>query len=295
MNHYDRVYLSPHYDDAAFSCGGTIHRQHRTGRRVLVITIFAAPPDPDEPLSSLARGLHRHMGCEDDPVSIRREEDRSAMARLGAESRRLEFQDCIYRGDPARGEWFYPGMDDVFGPVHPRDEPLARTIADAVETLCHGSSALVFYTPLGIGNHVDHQLTHLAGCLLFERGQAVAFYEDYPYADPAHSSNSDGKSPHSLKAAISAMEFRGATPVLSHLNEADLQARVDSMCAYRSQLGDLPNEAQVIGFHLRENVLRCDPPRMTERFWHLEKKSNADHRRKIHKRRCYPNFMPQKK
>ena len=114
MNHYDRVYLSPHYDDAAVSCGGTIHRQHRTGRRVLVITIFAAPPDPDEPLSSMALGLHRHMGCEDDPVSIRREEDRSAMARLGAESRRLEFQDCIYRGDPARGEWFYPGMDDVF-------------------------------------------------------------------------------------------------------------------------------------------------------------------------------------
>ena len=272
MNPYDRVYLSPHYDDAAFSCGGTIHRQHRTGHRVLVITIFAAAPNPRSPLSSLARGIHRHMGCGDDPVSIRQQEDRAAMAGLGAEWHWLTFKDGIYRGDPARGEWFYPGMEDLFGPVHPQDLSLACSIADAVETLFRGAPAPVFYAPLGIGNHVDHQLTLQAGCLLFERGQAVAFYEDYPYADPAHSSNSDGKSPHSLQAAVSAMESRGATQMLSALEEADLQARIDSACAYRSQLGDLQNAAHVIGFHLRGNVLRCDPPRMTERFWRLEKK-----------------------
>jgi LmbE family N-acetylglucosaminyl deacetylase len=276
MNHGNPIYLSPHYDDAAFSCGGTIHRQHRTGRRVTVVTIFAAPPPPHAPLSSLARDLHGHMGCGDDPVPIRRQEDRLAMARLGAESHRLPFQDCIYRGAPDHGNWFYPGMDDVFGPVDPRDEPLVRAIADAAEALCHGIPTPVFYTPLGIGNHVDHQLTHRAGCLLFERGEAVTFYEDYPYTDPAHSSNADKKSPYPLQAAISAMAIRGATEVLSPLNESDLQARVDSMCIYRSQLGDLPDAAHVIGRHLRENVLRSDPPRMTERFWRIEKKNSAD-------------------
>jgi hypothetical protein len=160
-------------------------------------------------------------------------------------------------------------MEDLFGPVHPQDENLVAAIADAVEALCFNTPSPIFYAPLGIGNHVDHQLTHQAGCLLFERGRAVALYEDYPYADPAHSSNLDGKSPYSLQTATSAMTLRGATPVLSPLNEIDLQARIDSSCAYRSQLSGLHNADQVIGSHLRENVLRYDPPRLTERYWRL--------------------------
>lgn len=269
MNHYDRVYLSPHYDDAVFSCGGTIHRQGRNGRRVLVITIFGAAPDSGAPLSSMAREIHQHMGCEVDPIATRRKEDRFAMARLGAESHWLKFKDCIYRGDPARDAWFYSKQDDLFGPVHPGEKYLITAIADAVAALCRGTSSPLVYAPLGIGNHVDHQLTHQAGRLLLERGQAVVFYEDYPYADPTHSANANDESRHSLQAAISAVTRHGGTSVLSPLEETDLQARIDSSCAYRSQLGDLPNITQILAHHLRENTLRCDPPRLTERFWHL--------------------------
>lgn len=40
----DLVVLSPHYDDAALSCGGEIARRSAEGERVVVVTICAAPP-----------------------------------------------------------------------------------------------------------------------------------------------------------------------------------------------------------------------------------------------------------
>jgi hypothetical protein len=40
----------------------------------------------------------------------------------------------------------------------------------------------VVAAPLGIGDHVDHQLVTEAARLLMEAGTAVAFYEDRPYA-----------------------------------------------------------------------------------------------------------------
>lgn len=264
MNDFDRIYLSAHYDDAVFSCGGTIHRQCREGRRVLVITVFAAPPDPGTPLSALARHLH---GCIADPVSVRRAEDRAALARLGVAGHRLSFREAVYRGDPATGKWHYPQLTDLFGTVVPRDESLARAIADAVAPPTTDGPETIFYVPLGIGNHVDHQLVHQTGRQLAERGHAVLFYEDYPYADPAHPASADRDGRFSLAAAVEVLEKQEATALLSPLNEADLAARVAGMCAYRSQLGEFRDAAQVIADHLGRYVRRDDPPIMAERFW----------------------------
>ncbi|MCI5130985.1 MAG: hypothetical protein D3904_05540, partial [Candidatus Electrothrix sp. EH2] len=41
----------------------------------------------------------------------------------------------------------------------------------------------VFYAPLAIGNHIDHQIIHQVGLALHDAGLKVLFYEDYPYAD----------------------------------------------------------------------------------------------------------------
>ena len=56
---YRHVYLAPHYDDAALSCGGMIHHQAQAGQPVLVVTVCAAPPDSTERLSPLAEIQHR--------------------------------------------------------------------------------------------------------------------------------------------------------------------------------------------------------------------------------------------
>ena len=79
----DWIYLSPHLDDAVFSCGGRIALQVRAGRRVWVVTVCAG--SPGGPLSDYAQVLHTYWGlAETDAPAARREEDRAALARLGA-------------------------------------------------------------------------------------------------------------------------------------------------------------------------------------------------------------------
>ena len=41
---YDLIYLSPHLDDAALSCGGQIARFRGEGRSVLIVTVTAGDP-----------------------------------------------------------------------------------------------------------------------------------------------------------------------------------------------------------------------------------------------------------
>jgi LmbE family N-acetylglucosaminyl deacetylase len=271
MEGYDRLYLSPHYDDAALSCGGTIHQQSRAGLRVLVLTIFAAPPAPDQPLSTLARRLHQQMGDAGDITSIRRAEDGAAMAILGASSHWLDLRDSIYRSSGA-GEWLYPRMSDLFGPVHTEDAGLVEMICDAVLAHCQPDSFPVLYAPMGVGNHVDHQLTRQAAWQLHEQGYQLTFYEDYPYSDPAYRPSRQSRYGHPLQAAVTVVEAAGASCELVELSEADLQARIDSACAYRSQLGDVLDPVQVVGKHIRDFAKSYDPPRKIERYWTLVKR-----------------------
>ena len=49
-----RIYLSPHLDDAALSCKGSIKQQTQAGERVEVWTVCAGEP-PDGPLSMFSR------------------------------------------------------------------------------------------------------------------------------------------------------------------------------------------------------------------------------------------------
>ena len=53
---YTRVYLSPHLDDAALSCGGTIAPD-----RALVITLCTAPPSETN-FNAVAVEFHAEIG-----------------------------------------------------------------------------------------------------------------------------------------------------------------------------------------------------------------------------------------
>ena len=93
------LYLSPHLDDAALSCGGTIHQQVAGGDRVVVITVFAGSPRTLVS-SSLIDELHARWGVGSDPPAHRRREDLAALAQLGAEPIHLAHTDSIYRVGP---------------------------------------------------------------------------------------------------------------------------------------------------------------------------------------------------
>jgi LmbE family N-acetylglucosaminyl deacetylase len=80
------VYLSPHLDDAALSCGGQIAQQTAAGLPVLIVTLMAGDP-PARPLSPFAQQLHTRWQLHDAPTAVaaRRAEDTAACRHLAAE------------------------------------------------------------------------------------------------------------------------------------------------------------------------------------------------------------------
>jgi LmbE family N-acetylglucosaminyl deacetylase len=248
------VFLSPHYDDAALSCGGTLAAMADAGDWPLILTVFGG--EPTDPLNKFALNMHREWGLDpSEAISHRRAEEARAVEILGVESRWLDLPDAIYRGD------LYLCDEHLFGAVHPREATFYREIRAAIETFLeeHGIEPDPLYCPLAAGNHVDHQLVLAAARTLTYRGQSVIAWEDYPYAgDP-------GVDVEAIAAIRS-----GRDPVIMHLTEEQLDRRIRAIMCYASQhdvifrfqRGD-PDTATLA---YAERV-GCGIP--TERFWPL--------------------------
>lgn len=267
---YSHVYLSPHFDDVSLSCGGSVHRQARQDEPVLVITVFAAAPQPAEPLSPFAQALHQAWGRPGDTVAVRQAEDRAAMAILGADYLRLNLLDCIYRGRPEAGEWYYTGEAALFGQVHPADTILAAEIVEAVTELVPFREDTVLYAPLAVGHHVDHQVTHAAAWQLRRHGWTIVFYEDYPYSDPGYPFTRPAnpwERDYTLPATLAGRQEANLQSRRRHFSEEDLQAKISSVAAYASQIHTLfGGEAEMAGL-LRQHALNTGEGQPAERIW----------------------------
>jgi LmbE family N-acetylglucosaminyl deacetylase len=241
--------LSPHLDDAALSCGGAIHRWAAAGEPVLVVTVMTADPPPAAP-SPYADYQHARWDLPPQAAyAARRAEDRAALERLGARLAHLAFVDCIYRRGP--GGTYYNSDQDLFGPVHPEDARLVHDLGQQFATLTPARGDLTVYAPLGLGDHVDHQLVRRAAEAW--RGDQLYYYEDYPYAeqadpaaDPAH-----------------------LVPQLVPLDEADLSARIEAVACYHSQMAVLFGDLDQMEARIRAYAGRLAPPGYpaAERFW----------------------------
>lgn len=223
MNHpadsYDAIYLAPHLDDAALSCGGQIASRTRVGQRVLIVTVMAGDP-PTDVENDYIRSLHARWELERDAAAQRRAEDIAACAILGADYLHWSIPDCIYRLNPADGRPIYVSDDDIFGDVHPAEQPLVNEIARLLQSLPEHDQC---YAPLTVGHHVDHLLVSEAARCAF--GDRLLFYEDYPYVQQS------GK----LAAVIGEPSVRWAASTVA-LVEADLVAKINAILAFRSQL-----------------------------------------------------------
>lgn len=265
------AYLAPHPDDIALSCAGSVLHDVRQRAQPLVLTVFSAEPGPDMPLSDFCREIHQEMGlggCDDQAVSIRRAEDRAAMDLLGCIGIHLAFFDAIYRHDPLSGGGLYNSVDALTGPVHPHDTALIDQIADAVENTRGIHRNTQIYAPLAIGNHVDHQIVHAVGLRLRQRGYAVSFYEDFPYADPTFRWNLEQPNPRTLEAALLASAPAIGRQRLLALDEATLAQRVGAIAAYHSQLRFMFDDQADLTAHVRALAQSYVPGQLHERFWY---------------------------
>lgn len=178
------VYLSPHFDDVAFSCGGLIWEQTQKGNQVSIWTICAGNPPPGN-LSPFAASLHQRWDTGLEAVQLRREEDNNSNQILNSDYYHFSLPDCIYRKSPS-GFHYYPSVESLFGGLDAGEDSLVRDLAQAlshlVETGMPGLT-LNIVSPLGLGSHVDHQLVRKAAEALAE-GQSnlhLWYYADFPY------------------------------------------------------------------------------------------------------------------
>ncbi len=248
------VFLSPHLDDAALSCGGLICSQALSGTPVLVVSVFAGLPALSS-LSPLAAELHERWGNTTNPVGARRQEDRKAMRSLGADCLHLGYLDAIYR---AEGESFlYVVDEELFASPHPSEAGLLAKIVSELGSLHIGEYTTLF-APLAVGNHIDHQLVRDAALALETPSRSVVFYEDYPYVErPGDLTKAlDTGSPPTWKADVQS------------LSEECLQTKIKAIAAYRSQLGTLFSGEERMALRVRDYALTVSQDHQyAERYW----------------------------
>lgn len=173
------VFLSPHIDDAIGSCGGMIAKYATYQQPVHIVNIFSGHASP--PFSDFAKKLHKVWGNPINVTQTRRAEEAAATKRINAVVHFGAALDAIYRRDHA-GNWFYPLEQDLFD--KPNENDKNDQIRECLNRLKSILSIADFriYAPLGIGNHVDHQIAFNCGLELIKEGYPVFFYEDFPYA-----------------------------------------------------------------------------------------------------------------
>lgn len=239
------IYLSPHFDDAVYSCGGWLWQQARTGEAVEVWTMCAGNP-PAAEYSPFAEELHARWGLAGAAVvAARRAEDRAACGLVSAGWRYFDLPDAIYRRDED-GESLYTSREAIFGPLAAAETTRVRALAADLAAALEPQDVL--YCPLAFGNHVDHQLTRRAAEML---GRPLTYYADLPYV-----LNSDDGLAGLLPAA--------AQRAVHSLSVEALAAWAQAGAAYASQLSSFWPDAAALGAALAEYVARHKGLRL----WH---------------------------
>jgi LmbE family N-acetylglucosaminyl deacetylase len=240
---YRHIFVEPHFDDVALSCGGTVRGLADARARVLVVTVFGGNPGTGAEVTEFAAGQHERWGVVDDPIAARIAEQRAALELLGAAWERLSWLDAIYRGDQ------YLSDDDLFGPVKPSDAPLLAEIREALSSLRERNPGASWYAPLGVGNHVDHQIA-LAACRDFP---GLRLYEDFPYAH---------RYPGSVAARAAEI---GAVPADRVDVAAYLGIKIAAIGCYVSQIPTLFGDADAMARAARDFAREDEVD--VERYW----------------------------
>jgi LmbE family N-acetylglucosaminyl deacetylase len=224
------VVLSPHFDDAALGAAHLLTTY--PGSTVITVCGGRPPRYPDQPTPWDAAGGFRPG---DDVVTVRRDEDRAALAVLSATPVWLEFVDHQYLAKSERA-------------------PAPSVAASLVEAIA-ASGATAVFAPMGLGNP-DHVLTHDAALAAREEltGPAWFCYEDHGY-----------KHVPGLLAWRVARLFRAGlwpTPAIVPVRP-DIERKRQAIGCYRSQLPPLEAEhglSERLDANVPEQYWRLDPP-----------------------------------
>jgi LmbE family N-acetylglucosaminyl deacetylase len=185
------VVLSPHLDDAVFSCGALLI--YASGRTTVTVATLFTEAHPPPYTFSARRSLHL-AGAPGDAEALyrqRRAEDRAVLDLLGITCVHAGLTDALFRlrcdgRGRKRWAWLLPELEHMYpfyrvnvvsGRIARADVGALREVRDVIQRLACPGRELVL-APLGVGGHVDHVLVRTAA---EHSGARVAYYSDFPY------------------------------------------------------------------------------------------------------------------
>jgi LmbE family N-acetylglucosaminyl deacetylase len=297
------VFVSPHPDDIALSCGGLVAHLRARGEAVAIVTVFCGPGPLAEltPYQRLALGFGSRekwqpgvdqadaggggapaaRAADVDPGepdvadaeasgAVPTTERLMAVRRAEDESfARFVGASVIFLGLPDAVFRGYEGDPELLGEPRPDDRPPVAELRRAIVAL----EPEALYLPFSIGGHVDHrQARRAATALLAEPGSPLGgrarFYEDFPYALNHGFERLDQLDPEIVPSLPP-----GAGLVPEYLEVADmLDRKLAALRCYESQLFRLFGGAEAMAAAVRERAARVGElggigP--AERYWRL--------------------------
>lgn len=201
------VVISPHLDDAVFSCGSMLAASPGS----VVITLFAGTPDGAEQNTDWDRQCGFSSATQ--AVAHRRQEDEAALSVLEATPVWLPFLDSQYGGPqltPAQ-----------------LATPLLSALQDIVTR--HPGDSVLF--PMGLF-HDDHLRAHDASVQALSRlseAPALLVYEDLPYRDKRGL----------VQGRLGVLAGKGLVATPANLPQGEPSRKQHAVKAYGSQLGPL--------------------------------------------------------
>ncbi|MGN6388969.1 MAG: PIG-L deacetylase family protein [Burkholderiaceae bacterium] len=217
--------VSPHLDDAVFSCAALLARHPGA----TVATVFAGIPEGFDALTEWDAASDFDGAAEG--MRRRREEDRHALAVLGATPRWLDFLDSQYRDTPSRAA-------------------LAAALREVVDELRPAAVLL----PAGLF-HSDHLLVHDA---MLDVRRALGGIDWLLYEEALYR-----PIPGLLQRRLAALAATGirAAPIAGEpLSLAKSVAKCEAVACYASQLQALARTVKA----------GCGDIFQPERYWRLD-------------------------
>ncbi|HAS82717.1 MAG TPA: hypothetical protein DCS43_08610, partial [Verrucomicrobia bacterium] len=168
-----QIFVSPHLDDAVYSCTPIIRERVKQGFPVCIWTVMAGVPTRRVGFSRLAQRL----SAQDASASVRtrQREDHEAARKIGAKIRHFDLLDGIYRND-VFARPYYPELRDLFNGIDLRELALVNVIRQCLRQRLRPDDVL--FCPSAQSGHVDHVMVRLA---VETFAQDTFLYDEFPY------------------------------------------------------------------------------------------------------------------
>ncbi len=224
------LFISPHLDDVAFSCGGALIELRRNGWQTILCTVFTnSVLNPAG--FALACQTDKGLSPEIDYMSLRRAED-LAFARIADanETLHLDFLEAPHRS--------YNSALELFAGIK-TDDQIWRELAIEFKKVIEQTNPDLIFAPQGIGNHVDHLQT-IKALLANDFAAPICWYRDTPYVIRNKNVLPSDLLPENLTEKAAAISAEA------------LAKKIEGCAAYASQIDFQFGGAQKLAETLRE-------------------------------------------